>query len=318
MKDTRLFIPFMPKRVSLNLKNRIAKVLSNTNSCLWFPQLTCELAQTGWQRLGDNTDITESNYGTMRVMLKDSNAPRDVAHSLLFKNQTDEINGIISVEMLSKNIADSYKESGVNFYTLEELFIVETPNEMLDSLGDAFDIISKIPSLFATVITLVKSVHLIKPEFDDYDVSFSEPNIPFSIFVSLPQQNNEINVLRVAEAIIHETMHLQLTLIQQLTQIFIDNKTQYFSPWKEEFRNPEGILHALYVFRIIEEFFKKYSHNRNFNAKLLNHLQTRQREIEKQISEIESFALCPDLTNVGRNFTKRLLYRPIVSCPDHL
>lgn len=307
MRDTRLFIRFMPNKVSLNLQNRIEQTLITNNSCLWFPHLTYELAQTGWQKLTDNTGITESDYGTARVVSEDSDAPRDIAHSLLFKNQVDEINGKISVELLPKNIADSYKKSGVNFYKLKELFIKEKPSEILESLRDAFAIISKTPSLFATVITLVKCVHLIKPELDDYDVSFSEPDIPFSIFVSLPRQNDEISILRVAEAIVHESMHLQLTLIEKNFPLVFVTTAQHYSPWRAEYRSVGGVLHALYVFRVIYCFFQKLNKLKIITVKSEKYTNERLKEIYLQIDKIQFFLECSDLTPLGKKLVQKLM-----------
>ena len=307
LKDTHLFIRFMPKIVSVSLENKITTALSTTDSCLWFPHLTYDLVQTGWQRLKVEADITEFNYGTARVVLKNSNASRDIAHSFMFKSRTDELNNKTSVELLPKNIADEYKESGITFYKSDELFEGKTPNELLNCVSDALNIIHKVPSLFATIITLVKSVHLIKPEFDDYDVSFSEPHIPFSIFISSPRQNNEVNVLRVAEAIIHEAMHLQLTLIEKVTPLVASAVSQYYSPWRNDLRNIGGMLHALYVFRVIECFFQDLVRQDIFAKRITEYLNERRKEICCQANEVQYLADCQELTLLGNKLVKNLM-----------
>ncbi len=111
-------------------------------------------------------------------------------------------------------------------------------------------------------------------------------------------------------------MHLQLTLIEQLISIAIATDKKYFSPWKSEYRTPQGVIHALYVFRVIEDFFYNFSYNSNLDINLLNHAQTRRQEIESQISEIESFIFCPDLTEIGKNFTKQLIYKQRANCHE--
>lgn len=307
LRDTHLFIRFMPKIVSVSLEKKINTALSNPDSCLWFPNLTYDLAQSGWQRLEVETDITEFNYGTARVILNDSNASREIAHSFMFKNRVDELNDIISIELLPKNIADEYEESGITFYKPDELFEENTPNELLNCVSDAFDIIRKVPRLFSTIITLVKSVHLIKPESDDYDISFSEPHIPFSIFISSPRQNNKVNALRVAEAIIHEAMHLQLTLVEKVNPLVASAVSQYYSPWRNDLRNIGGVLHALYVFRVVECFFQDLVRQDIFAERITDYLNERRKKICSQANEVQYLADCQELTLLGNKLVKNLI-----------
>ncbi len=255
VRDTRSFIRFMPQTVPINLEERITDALTNSKPELWFPYLTNDLTRIGWQQLYEEMGITESNYGTARVILKDPDASRNIAYTLMIPNQKGEIKDEIFVEIIPINISKQYKESGVNFYAAEEFSEKNLiNNEVLDCVKDAFNIIRQVPSLFTTIVNLVKSIHLIEPESDEYDVSFSEPHIPFSIFVSVPQKNTPINALRVAEAIVHEAMHLQLTLLEQLINIFVNSDKKYFSPWKNEHRTLQGALHAHYMFLVIKDY----------------------------------------------------------------
>lgn len=313
-RDTRSFIRFMPQTVPINLENRIADALTNSQSELWFPHLTDDLTSLGWKQLYKETGITESNYGTARVILKDTNASRNIAYTLKIPNRKGEIKDEISVELLPIDIAEQYEESGVNFYAAEKFSEQNLiANEVLDCVKDAFNIIRQVPSLFTTILNLVKSIHLIKPESDEYDVSFSEPHIPFSIFVSIPGKNSLINALRVAEAIVHEAMHLQLTILESIVPLVINSDEKFYSPWKNEHRTSQGVLHALYVFRVIKDFFYKFSCNSNLNTNLSNYIQTRCEEIENQISQIESFESCPELTEFGRTIVERLFDKQIVT-----
>lgn len=314
VKDIRSFIRFMPQILPTNLKDRVVAALTAPDSCLWFPQLTYDLAQTEWQRLEDESGIIKADYGTERVILNDAGARRNIAYTLLIKDQVEKVKDMISVELLPKTLTDQYKESGVDFYTLEDLFSKgHIPDQMLDCLSDALNIIRQVPSLFATVVCLVKSLHLVKPELDDYDVSFSEPNITFSIFVSVPQSNHPINSLRVAEAIVHEAMHLQLTLVEKIVQLLKAGDSLYYSPWKEEYRTSQGVLHALYVFRVIESFLENVSYNYNSDTRLLNFIQTRRQEIKKQMLQVDSFVSCPDLTEIGARFVEQLIKKQDVT-----
>ena len=200
--------------MTFNLREKVIASLESSGSELWFPHLTHDLVETGWRKLREDVEIDPIDYGTARVVLKDPDAEREILYTLFIKNAENEVKDTILVEGLPEIIAACYKKSGVDFYTFNDFFVRNFfRNEILDCLTDAFNIIRRVPSLYRTVVHLVRSIHLIKPESDEYDVSFSEPHIPFSIFISVPQSNNPINALRVAEAIVHETMHLQLTLI---------------------------------------------------------------------------------------------------------
>ena len=59
------------------------------------------------------------------------------------------------------------------------------------------------------------------------------------------------------EAILHEAMHLQLSLIERyIPLIESTGETKlYYSPWRNEARPARGVLHGLFVFRAIYEFF---------------------------------------------------------------
>lgn len=279
----------------LSLKDRIEAALTNPDSELWFPNLICDLAQSGLERLFATTELTEFEYGTARIILKDVGAARIGQCGIFPGNE-------IFLEFLPAAINEKYKQSGVEFYTREEVF---SNAEILNCVNEAFKIISQVPSLYTSVCSLVRSIHLIKPEDDEYDVSFSEPFIPFSIFVSVPKINTPINALRMAEAIVHEAMHLQLTLIENIVELVVPGGKLVYSPWKEEYRTAQGILHAIYVFRVITEFYNQISHYLS-SRKYKNYLFNRQKLISEQVALVSKFELFSDLTEYGIAFTNRL------------
>ena len=130
-----------------------------------------------------------------------------------------------------------------------------TNSTVLHCLQDAIDVLARVPTLQGTVSTLIRTCHVLKPENDSYDVSHSDPRTPFSAFVSVPRKRGPTDALRVAESLVHEAMHLQLTLIERLLPLVKESDLTYFSPWKGTQRSPRGVLHALYVFRAIHNFF---------------------------------------------------------------
>ena len=80
------------------------------------------------------------------------------------------------------------------------------PAEQPDLIEAALkDVITPYPFLRSAISELVWCCHIVLPHGDDYDLSFSDPAIPFSIFISTPVSACQISVLRVAESLIHET-----------------------------------------------------------------------------------------------------------------
>lgn len=208
-----------------------------------------------------------------------------------------------SVELLPKGLLKRYSDSQFDFYTPEEL----SKLSVLDRVAGAVDLIKLVPTLSKSVFQLVKSVHLIKLDNDAFDVSFSEPRLPFSIFVSVPKNRTKADHLRVAEAIVHEAMHLQLSLKEKLVPLTKSNRQKFYSPWKDQYRNSTGILHALYVFAVIESFYGHLELKRYHSPIDLGFMKSRRNEISLEIDRINGFARSRDLTDYGVSFTKRML-----------
>ena len=163
-----------------------------------------------------------------------------------------------------------------------------------------------VPTLQFSVAALIRSCHVLKPENESFDVSYSDPRVPFSVFVSVPRGRGETNALRVAESLVHEAMHLQLTLIERLLPLVDESEQTYFSPWKRT-RSPRGILHALYVFRVVESFLERLLRLSGWSAAGVDHMRKRRCEIGRQISEVRAFKAHPALTDVGTCFAGLLV-----------
>ena len=151
----------------------------------------------------------------------------------------------------------------------------------------------------------MRALHLIDPGNNDTDVSFSDPSIPFSVFVSVPPTRSEVVELRVAEAILHEAMHLQLTLIDRVVPLVRPQGMMYYSPWRDERRDSEGILQALYVFGVIRSFLELAPMCQSAEGN--DHISSRGDQIESQIKQAEPFRRCEELTPEGAAFVARLL-----------
>jgi HEXXH motif-containing protein len=284
-----------------DLAERIRVAIEDPNTDLWFPDLTDELTAREWDKLHD-IGLTPDSYGTERVLSRNISAAPDVIASLRTRPSTNG-NARINIETLPKERASQYQKAGVSFYSPSE--IVNTG--VLTCIEDAVVILNQVPSLMRTVATMVRSLHVIAPEDAEYDVSFSEPQIPFSIFISVPKTRIVNDALRVAEAITHEAMHLQLTIIERLIPLVRVTGEKYFSPWRGTRRPAQGVLHALYVFSVIDRFLASLLSLESFRGELREHIQRRHNEINRQIDMTRSFEDSSELTMTGARFVRGLL-----------
>jgi hypothetical protein len=289
--------------MTVKLAGRVKYLLENVGESPWLPELTEDLAALGWNDLYRRLGLTPYSYATARVMACDSTIPRRFITSIPANVDGASRGAVFNVETLEDVFARVYERKGVKFYTDEEISV----ENIFEQLAGAVAVLKYLPQLCTTVFTLVKSVHLINTD-DDYDVSFSEPHIPFTIFISAPRFRNPISVSRMAEAMVHEAMHLQLTLVEQVVDLIKISESKYFSPWRGEYRSPQGVLHAIYVFRVIDRFFEELIDGGLASCpEGLNYMYSRRREISKQMQDIKSFLDCADLTELGANFVKHLL-----------
>lgn len=276
---------------------RIRAALEDKTAPLWFPDLTDDLAETGWLKLRESIGLTPLDYGTVRVLSGNPGAARNIV-----KHQPAPFKAI-PIELMTIDFIRQYEKRGIRFYSAEEI----SKSEALFCIEDAISILNQLPTLSTTVATLVRALHILKPETCDHDMSFSEPHIPFSIFISVPKIRIHTDALRVAESIVHETMHLQLTLIEQYVPLIISTSQQYYSPWRKEYRDAQGILHALYVFRVIDRVLEQLVSIVSSTNDVTEYIHDRRYEIDKQISKIRSFQHSPELTSIGTCLLQRLI-----------
>jgi len=286
-----------------DLTARIEAALKNPGDEPWFSELTAELVESEWQNLSSLVGLSPENYGTACAIARNPGIPRRIVARLPMFSDSENPYRDLQVEILDSEFAYCYEEAGVTFYSATEI----DAENILPKLREAITCLHPIPTLFATVAALVRSIHVLDPANDAYDVSFSEPNIPFSIFVSVPRSDHVTNPLRIAEAIIHEAMHLQLTLIEKYVPLVIKTEKKIFSPWRGEYRSIRGVLHALYVFRVIDRFLECLLVMKSYSHEEVKYIQGRRDEIDEQINKIRTLRGHPELTLAGACFVERLM-----------
>lgn len=125
-----------------------------------------------------------------------------------------------------------------------DLPLAERPAPHVERLMQtAIDALAPVEGLAEPVGCLVRSCTVLEAE-PGFDMSHSTPDLPRSIFVSVPGPDERDAVFRLAESIIHEAMHLQLTLVESVVPLVKTNEAVAFSPWKRSDRPVQGLLHG--------------------------------------------------------------------------
>jgi HEXXH motif-containing protein len=265
-------------------------LLSGDSHELWWPHLTPKLVAARVAETPNNALISLEKYSTAGFLSGGSATPAatfEVAAS-------DSTPLILRIELLPPEIETEFRAKGVEFCNSTEI----NDALCLTTLAEALALISKVPTLAASVGTLVRSVHILRTEDPNYDVSFSEPQLPFSIFVSMAMEHSPNAAMRVAEAIIHEAMHLQLSLVERSILLVMDSAPNLYSPWKQELRSATGILHATYVFAAIIAWTSKQTDN--------HFLFNRANSIKMQARQMDFALTSSALTSDGRKLLEQL------------
>jgi hypothetical protein len=209
----------------------------------------------------------------------------------------------IFLELPSESLYSFYNDHGLKPLTFE----IEGIEKLLKKLGNALDFINLVPTLKEDITLLVRTIQLLKSDYPENDVSYSHPEIPFSIFLSLSEEETTIGYLRIAESIIHEAMHLKLTLIEKkLPLIESETRDTFFSPWRDEMRPVRGVLHGLFVFRVINEFYRTLN-DCALGDPELQFLTGRINAIRSNIEQINRFETSNGLNKCGKAFVSKLL-----------
>lgn len=146
---------------------------------------------------------------------------------------------------------------------------------------------------------LVRSIHRLESKGPGYDASHSDPALPFSIFVSLPV-GERFGALRLAESMLHEAMHLQLTLLEHAGPLVHDELACGYSPWQQTERPLGGLMHGLFVFRVIDQWLRALAARRSDDTDVLTYAMRRRHEISQEIASLGDITASPALTEKGK------------------
>ncbi len=265
-----------------SLLEQIAAAI-RTEGPLWFPGLAPALAVQVVAAPGRNW--VDGGYGTARWLAADEAAPRDGVATIPLAG------GRAIIERLDPAARARFGD----------LAFAEAPPAAQDLLEGAVALLTQLPGMDNLLGALVRAIHLLSTA-PGYDISHSDPDVPFSIFVSLPSPSEPHALARVAESILHETLHLQLTLIEAICPLVAKPQHEGYSPWKAQTRPLGGLLHGIYVFASIREALDGLAPR---TADLATYAQRRRGEIA---DELQTLGPSPDgLTDKGQQLWARAL-----------
>lgn len=279
------------------LKNDINGFLSSPFP-LWESQLTNKLVALEYGRLQSIHIDGRLAYGTATALhqtILDTGKQFLAAYS----------SNAIYLETSDKDhLAGFYQEHGLLPLNKQELI----KQRAATKLKAALNLLAEIPECIACIASLVNCIQVIASEGPDYDTSYSHPAIPFTIFVSICEDDSPLSTIRVAEGILHEAMHLKLSLIQRKVILLEPgSKETFYSPWRDTERPLMGVIHGIFVFRAIQNFMKQYLAQSQTDNSTFNHLCYRLSDIEADFRALRNFSTCKTLSKAGITFTTKLL-----------
>ena len=269
---------------------RVALARSTTP---WFPGASRLLAMEAWEGMA-HYGFTAANYGTHRWLVKDPTVQRTCFGSVDIGNSFE-----CFVESLPTSSRTLYEDAGLVF---SKTFSGEVALGVLES---AFSLIALVPCLHRAIAEYLRTLHILEARGVDYDVSHSDPHVPFSVFSSVPPAER-MGRLRLAESIIHECMHLQLTIVEDVLPLVETPEIRVFSPWRRTLRPVGGVLHGFYVFTVVHEFLRVLSLIGSWTSEESDFIGKRRHQIIEEAKQVPLLSSADGLTDDGQSLVRHL------------
>ena len=206
--------------------------------------------------------------------------------------------GFILLECLPSRVAAELRAVGLSLDEVDGSTVVES----IGALRKSWCFVHTVwPELSSSIGHLVRCLHLLKAPSPEFDCSYTKPGLPFSVFLSVPGHDARARIERVTEALVHETMHLQLSLVERGISLVDPRRaeTTAFSPWRGSERNVRGALHALYVFVVVQKLWQRAAQRAPCGLDL-EFVEARVCAIRDQVARTRHLAASPGLSREGR------------------
>ena len=269
----------------------------------WTVALPVTLREIGIADLLRPHGLDFESYGTARMMARSAKQPRRIIGNIDPPDGTKE--GPVLLECLPPSVVAELDAVGLSLAEYDD----STASAGVGVLNQAWQLVPTVwPGLSSSIRCLVRCVHLLQAPSSELDCSYSTPDLPFSVFLSVPSDGTRARVERVTEALVHETMHLQLSLVERRIPLVESDRGDAFaySPWRRSERSVRGVLHALYVFVVVQRFWQRAARStlcgldREFS-------EARVRAIREEVVRTRHLAASPGLSWEGRQFVRQLL-----------
>ena len=267
----------------------------------WSAALPAALRQVGVADLLSPLGLDFESYGTARMMARDPHKERLIADKV---RPPPGAEGGLMLECLPAWAIGGFEAAGLSLRAVDGSVPAVT-----SVLKQAWSLAHAVwPELSSSVGLLVRCVHLLEAPSQEVDCSYSRPDLPFSVFLSVPGYGTHARIERVTEALVHETMHIQLSLLERWLPLVESDcpESVAFSPWRNSERNVQGVLHALYVFVIVRKLWQRAVQKapRGLDRRFA---EERVRVIRDEVGRAQLLAASPELTHEGRQFVRQLL-----------
>ena len=257
------------------------------------------LVPVGWQLLATNQGIDAAQYSIANCLINPQ-AVTTKPHQLALTTKET----VLVEEPEFERLQGFYDEHGLEPLPAAELLT----GHVVSKLQRALAVLAEVAPAYACVRTLVRSVQVLRQPEPEIDVSYSHPAVPFSIFVTVCDEDSPLAALRVAEAVLHETMHLHLTLLEAVVDLVLPGSSAlYYSPWREEDRPVRGVLHGLFVFRAVQAFYQALIAEADYASDLTEFASERISAITREVQLLTGFTQANGLTAIGKQLVANLL-----------
>lgn len=267
----------------LTVREHVQLCLSGPPTPLWWPGLG--------ERLVKESEAHAEAYSTSQWI---ASVPPSKVWQVTSQGAVDLS---LSIELLPPLVAQQLLSKGAPF--ADETTVATYG---FDGLERALSLLQQVPSLAETVCAVVKRVHILEVPEPGYDVSYSDPSIPFSVFLNISE--GQFADLRTTEALVHEAMHLQLSLTEKIVPIATVDQGLHYSPWKHSLRPVTGLMHALYVFRVIDQWLAQLPKT---SQEAMDYAEKRHKEIDEEVEQLTPASFADHLTVEGRQLLSRML-----------
>ena len=280
-----------------------SKFINDPNP-LWDLTTTRELVRLKWEELRPTLISDPDDYSTAKA-LSFSEHINEKRYALDLNYDRPSYLELPSFDTLG----DFYDQNALILTPPEE---IESSN-IVHKLNCALALFKQDKALHETINLLVRVIQVVNQSHPEIDISHSDPKIPFSIFVSVCEDSSPISNLRVAESILHEAMHLKLTLLEAVVPLVnSDSSETFYSPWREEPRPIRGVLHGIFVFRAIHDFYTMLLKIQINSVENDRFVMDRIDEIKAELNSSNGFEQAKDLTLWGTKLVEQLLNRNIL------